>query len=272
MPELPEVETIMTLVKKRVINKRIINTKVINPKLRWPIDTKTIKKLNGQYVKEVYRRGKYLVFKFIDEELTLLIHLGMTGIISFIETGKYKKHKHDHFLMYLDNFIFIFNDVRKFGSIHLCNDLKNMFLIKNLGPEPLSDKFTSEYLYNLSKKRSCSIKEFIMNQKVVVGVGNIYATESLFLSKIHPAMKTNKLTLTSAKKLVKNIKIILVKAIKMGGTTIKDYINAEGKPGYFTQELLVYQQKYCPIHKKNKLKNMKISGRASYYCNQCQIK
>ena len=111
-----------------------------------------------------------------------------------------------------------------------------------------------------------------MNQKIVVGVGNIYATEALFLSKIHPAMRTNKLTLLKCKKLVSSIKSILSKAIKMGGTTIKDYVNAEGKPGYFTQELLIYQKDKCPIHKNNKVTNIKISGRASYFCDKCQIK
>jgi formamidopyrimidine-DNA glycosylase len=111
-----------------------------------------------------------------------------------------------------------------------------------------------------------------MNQKIVVGIGNIYAAEALFLSKIHPAMKTNKLTFLKCEMLVINIKSILLQAIKMGGTTIKDYVNAEGKPGYFTQKLLIYQKDTCPIHKNNKVTNIKLSGRASYFCDKCQIK
>ena len=272
MPELPEVETIMTLVKRRVENKKIKKTKVINPKLRWPIETRKVNNLQNKTIRSVLRRGKYLIFKFKSQEEILIIHLGMTGIISFKKTEDYEKHKHDHLLIYFSDFVFIFNDVRKFGSIHISNDLDKMFLIKNLGVEPLSSNFDTEYLYELSKKRSCTIKEFIMNQKIVVGVGNIYATEALFLSKIHPSMRTNELTLSKCRKLVSSIKRILSKAIKMGGTTIKDYINAEGKPGYFSQELLIYQKDTCPIHKNNKLTNIRISGRSSYFCDKCQIK
>jgi formamidopyrimidine-DNA glycosylase len=271
MPELPEVETIMTIVKRRVENKKIKKTKVINPKLRWPIETRKVKNLENKTIISVLRRGKYLVFKFKSQEQVLIIHLGMTGIITFKKIEDYEINKHDHLLMYFSDFIFIFNDVRKFGSIHISNEFEKMFLIKNLGVEPLSSDFDTEYLYELSKKRSCTIKEFIMNQKIVVGVGNIYATEVLFLSKIHPAMRTNELTFLRCKKLVSNIKSILSKAIKMGGTTIKDYMNADGKPGYFSQELLIYQKDTCPIHKKNKVSNIKISGRASYFCDKCQI-
>lgn len=272
MPELPEVETIMTLVKQRVENKKIKKTKVLNPKLRWPIDSKKVKELNNKTIRNVFRRGKYLIIEFNSKKEILIIHLGMTGVISFNNIRDYIKHKHDHFLLFFSDFMFVFNDVRKFGSIHICDDLEKMFLIKNLGVEPLSDEFNTKYLYELSKKRSCTIKEFIMNQKIVVGVGNIYATEALFLSKIHPAMRTNKLTLLKCERLVLNIKSILLKAIKMGGTTIKDYVNAEGKPGYFTQKLLIYQKDTCPIHKNNKVTNIKLSGRASYFCDKCQIK
>jgi len=272
MPELPEVETVMTLVKKRVESKKIKKTKVLNPKLRWPIDIKKVRDLENKIVSSVYRRGKYLIFKFNSKKEILIIHLGMTGIISFSTLKNYIKHKHDHFLLFFTDFILVFNDVRKFGSIHICDDLEEMFLIKNLGVEPLSNEFNTKYLYDLSKKRSCTIKEFIMNQKILVGVGNIYATEALFLSKIHPAMRTNKLTLLKCEKLVGNIKIILSKAIKMGGTTIKDYVNAEGKPGYFAQKLMIYQKTVCPIHKNIKLSNIRLSGRASYFCGKCQIK
>ena len=272
MPELPEVETIKTLVNKRVENKKIKKTKVLNPKLRWRVETRKINNLANKTIKSVFRRGKYLLFKFDSEKETLIIHLGMTGIISFINIEEYKKDKHDHLLIYFGEFILVFNDVRKFGSIHISEDYENMFLIKNLGVEPLSIEFNEEYLYKVSRKRSCTIKEFIMNQNILVGVGNIYATEALFLSKIHPAMRTNRLTILSSKKLVVSIKSILLKAIKMGGTTIRDYVNAEGKPGYFTQKLMIYQKDTCPIHKNNKVSNIKISGRASYFCDKCQIK
>ncbi len=270
MPELPEVETIMAFVRKRVINKKIIKTKVINRRLRWPIDSKKVRELEGLIVRDVYRRGKYLIIKLNREDMNLIIHLGMTGLISFSDSESYTKQKHDHLLLHFKNLILIYNDVRKFGSIHFSNRINNMFLIKNLGPEPLSCEFDEKYIYNLSKNRSCTIKELIMNQKIVVGVGNIYATEALFLSKIHPATKSSRVSFMKLKQLVKNIKLVLLQSIKMGGTTIKDYVNAEGKPGYFVQKLLIYQKEYCPIHKKNKINNIKISGRSSFFCNKCQ--
>jgi len=271
MPELPEVETVMSLVKKRVLDKKIIKTKVLNPKLRWPIDIKKIRDLEGLFIKNVFRRGKYIIIEFNCRNLSLIIHLGMTGIISFNDSKSYQTKKHDHLIIYFKDSILIFNDVRKFGSIHLCRKLNDMFLIKNLGLEPLSNMFTSKYIYNISRKKSCSIKELIMNQKIIVGIGNIYATEALFLSKIHPAMKASNLSLRKASKLVTNIKSVLQESIEMGGTTIKDYVNAEGQPGYFVQKLLIYQKKFCPIHKKHKVCNIKISGRSSFFCSKCQI-
>ena len=270
MPELPEVETIMSLVKRRLTNKKVIKCKVLNSKLRWPIETRKLKVLENRTIKCVKRRGKYILIEFELDKVILIIHLGMTGVISFANNHVYKRHKHDHFLLFFNDFIFVFNDIRKFGSIHLTKDISNMFLIKNLGVEPLSKKFDENYLLQLSKNRLCSIKEFIMNQKIVVGIGNIYATEALFLSKIHPKMKAKYLTLSKAKSLVSNIKDVLSQAIDMGGTTIKDYVNADGKPGYFTQKLNIYQKKTCPIHKNNTVKNIKISGRSSFFCNLCQ--
>ena len=145
-----------------------------------------------------------------------------------------------------------------------------MFLLKGLGPEPMSERFNTDYLFDKSNRRTCSVKELIMNQKVVVGIGNIYAAEAMFLSKIHPLSSANKIPKKKYEILVKNIKQVLSKAILMGGSTIKDFVNAEGKPGYFTQELLVYKKKYCPIHKKNLISNIKISGRSSFFCDKCQ--
>ena len=270
MPELPEVETVKSYVSRKVLNKKIIKTEVLNTKLRWPINSGKIGSIRGKTIKKVIRRGKYILIQFKQLSHTLVIHLGMTGIISFKDIDKYKKDKHDHFLIYFKTFVLIYNDVRKFGSIHITSEVNKMFLLKDLGPEPMSNNFNIEYLIDIAKKRTCSVKELIMNQKIVVGVGNIYATEALFLSKIHPGISANKVRKSQYIKLIKNIKSVLSRAISMGGSTIKDFINAEGKPGYFSQELLVYQKKYCPIHKKNLLSNLKISGRSSFFCNKCQ--
>ena len=270
MPELPEVETVKTFVCKQVLHKKIKNIKVLDKKLRWPVDSKKISKTIGKTIKQVTRRGKYILLQFGQPLLTIIIHLGMTGIISFKKENEYKKRKHDHFLMYFDECVLVYNDVRKFGSIHITNQTRDMFLLKDLGPEPISRKFNIDYLFDIANRRTCSVKELIMNQKVVVGIGNIYATEALFLSKIHPAALSKNITKQEYEKLIKNIKQVLSKAISMGGSTIKDFVNAEGNPGYFSQELLVYKKKYCPIHKKNLISNIKIAGRSSFFCDRCQ--
>ena len=270
MPELPEVETVKSYVGDKVLYKKIINIKVLNPKLRWPIDKRNIKKIIGKKIQKVDRRGKYILLQFEGISESLIIHLGMTGVISFMAVEDYNNHRHDHLLVYFEGFVLVYNDVRKFGSIHITNDVKNMFLIKDLGPEPMSQDFNSDYLYTKSKNRKCYVKELIMNQKVVVGIGNIYASESLFLSKIHPATISNRITKAQCRRLIINIQYVLSKAISMGGSTIRDFLNAEGKPGYFAQELLVYQKKYCTIHKNNLIRNLKIAGRSSFYCDKCQ--
>ena len=270
MPELPEVETVKSYLVKKIVHRKITNIKVLNSKLRWPINTRSVRRVIGYEIREVRRRGKYILLDFEGTQLSMVIHLGMTGIISLSKIGEYKKEKHDHLLIIFEDLILIYNDVRKFGSIHLTEETKNMFLLKNLGPEPMSGEFDSNYLFNASIDRKCSIKELLMNQKIVVGIGNIYVTESLFISKIHPSTPASRITKSQCKILIKNIKTVLSKAISMGGSTIKDFLNAEGKPGYFSQKLLVYQKTYCPIHKKNLIKNIRISGRSSFFCDICQ--
>ena len=270
MPELPEVETIMTLVKHRISNQSIRKIKVLNRNLRWPIETEKIRKLEGYRVKSIYRRGKYIIITFISTNLQLVLHLGMTGVISFKNIAEYSKNKHDHFLIYFDNFLMIFNDIRKFGSIHLTDDLSSLFLINNLGIEPLSKRFSGEYMYTLSRNKSCTIKDFIMNQKIVVGIGNIYATESLFMAGIFPGKASGSISKKKYHLLATNIKKVLRKAIKSGGTSIRNYKDTDGNPGYFAQKLLVYQKKYCSIHKSTLISNLKISGRSSFFCSKCQ--
>ena len=270
MPELPEVETVKSYVGNKITYKKIINIKVLNTKLRWPIDRANIKKIIGKKILKVDRRGKYILLQFEGISESIIIHLGMTGVISFTTAADYNIHKHDHLLMYFEGCVLVYSDVRKFGSIHITDDVSNMFLIKGLGPEPMSEDFNADYLYEKSKNRKCTIKELIMNQNIVVGIGNIYASESLFLSKIHPATIVNRISRAQFRRIITNVQFVLSKAISMGGSTIRDFLNAEGKPGYFAQELLVYKKKYCTIHKKNLISNLKIAGRSSFYCNKCQ--
>ena len=219
-------------------------------------------------IRDRYRRGKHIIFRL--DNGFLLIHLGMTGVIRYLKKGDDKKYgKHDHFDIELkDNSILRYNDVRKFGSLHWTDCIDEHFLIKNLGPEPLSKAFDHDYLRKSCKNRNIPIKNLIMDQNIVVGIGNIYASESLFLSKIRPNKRCKYLKDSDCKVLVESIKIILNRSIKAGGTTLKDFKSIDGKPGYFKQKLLIYDQLICKCG--NKIKNIKLGGRSSYYCSNCQ--
>lgn len=266
MPELPEVETICTAIKQSIDSPKIDELKIINNKLRWKINRNIPSRVNGQIIKKIYRRAKYIIMEF--DNGSLIIHLGMTG--QFRKThDTYQFHKHDHFSMKMsDNSIFVYNDVRKFGSIHWSSDIRRHFLIKNIGVEPLTNDLDSQYLKSKASKSKMKIKNFIMDQKIIAGVGNIYASEALFLSKIRPTKIANRLSKSMCNHLVKSIKTVLKKAVKYGGTSIKDYKTLDGDSGYFTQKLSVYGLDKCRCGEK--IRNVKISGRSSFYCPKCQ--
>ncbi len=271
MPELPEVETICRALKKNIKSREVSQFIVFNKNLRWKIDTKIKNLIKNNYLIKIERKGKYLLFFF--KNGSLIIHLGMTGFLKFVIKDKDKKtDTHDHYqIVFKDGTNLVYNDIRKFGSIHWEEKIENNFLIKNLGLEPLSDEFDSNYLYEIGKKRKITIKDLIMNQKIVTGIGNIYASESLFLAKIRPNKKSNKLNRQNYIDLVASIKKILKLAIKKGGTSIKDFKTIDGKPGYFSQDLSVYGRKNCPsCGKSSILKKLKINGRTSFFCNICQ--
>ena len=266
MPELPEVETVCNAIKKSIKTNKVKEFTIINPKLRWKIDKNIKKLLHKVDIKKIYRRGKYIILEF--KHGNLVIHLGMTGFIKFLK-NKYKIDKHDHYeIKFQDNTILRYNDVRKFGSVHWTKNIEDNFLIKNLGVEPLSKNFNYGYIQNISKKRNMAIKNIIMDQKIVVGIGNIYASEALYMSKIKPNKNCKALSTDNFKNLVRSIKKVLQKSIQAGGTSIKDFQNVDGAPGYFKQKLLVYGLKKC-ICGKN-IKNIKINGRSSFYCSSCQ--
>ncbi len=267
MPELPEVETVVKAIKKSIKSRQINKFKIINPSLRWRIDSKIPTIVKGKHIKNIYRRGKYIIFKL--DMGYLIIHLGMTGIIKFISDGDLHFAKHDHFdIEFKNDCILRYNDVRKFGSIHYCKHIDDHFLIKDLGPEPLESMFNKDYLKNKCSKKNIAIKNLIMNQNIVTGIGNIYACEALFMSGIRPNKKCKRLTLINYEKLVKAIKFVLKKAIKAGGTTLKDFRSLDGSPGYFQQKLLIYGKKSCECG--NKIKILKLGGRSSFFCNKCQ--
>lgn len=268
MPELPEVETVCEAIKQNIKSRDILKFNIFNSNLRWKIDKKINNNISNNHIDKIYRRGKYIIFSFIHG--SLLIHLGMTGVIKLLKKNiNNKTSKHDHFdIVFKNGDVLRYNDVRKFGSVHWAEDLKKHFLTKDLGVEPLSKDFNFEYLYKISKQKNVSIKNLIMNQKILTGVGNIYASESLYLSKIHPNKKSYRLTKGNHRELVLSIKKVLKKAIKSGGTSLKDFKNIDGTPGYFKQKLLIYGKEYCKCGEK--IKNIKINGRASFFCALCQ--
>tara|TARA_Y100001970_G_scaffold17718_2_gene19938 strand:- start:5143 stop:6009 length:867 start_codon:yes stop_codon:yes gene_type:complete len=287
MPELPEVEVVRRSLDSLVCGLKIINVDILNNKLRYKIP-KTIKSaLKNRKIISVRRRAKYLLIDTEDNN-TLLIHLGMTGKIFIlnkrkkltIKTSFYYNskilHKHDHIKIILGKYVeLIYNDVRKFGFIKLLktNLSKNNSNLSNLGPEPLSMNFNFKYLKTSCLKSKKNIKNFLMDQKYIAGLGNIYVNEILFKSSINPKKMTCSLKILEIKNIVKNTKIILYDSIKKGGSSIKDFNDISGKKGNFQQSFMVYDRESKDCMKKtcrSKIKKIYISNRSTFFCKNCQ--
>jgi len=267
MPELPEVETTKNGLAKLLTNKIITNVVILNSNLRWIVDQSINQKINNQTIKSFSRRGKYILFNL--DKGYLMIHLGMSGKINLVDTEE-PIQKHDHFLLHFDKKVMRFNDPRRFGSIFYLESLDHK-LLNSLGVEPLEDSFHNNYLFENSRNKTQNVKAFIMNSKVVVGVGNIYACESLFKTGINPKTKANKISKHRYIKLTENIKKILTKAIIAGGTTLQDFAKVDGKPGYFSQELSVYGREDENCYSCNgKIKRIVQNQRSTFYCPKCQ--
>ncbi len=238
MPELPEVETTLRGIKPHIEGEKIKKIIVRQPRLRWPVPKQLNEKLSSQKIQRLERRAKYLLFHFTKG--TLVIHLGMSGRLQILSLEIQAK-KHDHVDIELTNQkILRLTDPRRFGAVlWIEKEIQEHSLFKKLGPEPLSKNFSEKYLWPQIQNKSVAVKSFIMNQQVVVGVGNIYAAEALFLAKIHPATPAKNLTPQDCRRLITAIKTILRRAIRKGGTTLKDFLNSAGKPGYFVQQLQV---------------------------------
>ena len=266
MPELPEVETTKTSLLP-LIDQKVISVQVRESRLRWPIP-EDIEKLKGQKLLNLTRRSKYILAEF--EHDTMLWHLGMSGSFRLCDANT-ELRKHDHLIIQFEDAELRYHDPRRFGCILWLDPNSQSKLIDTLGPEPLSDAFNAEYLGEKFKKKNVGAKVAIMDNHIVVGVGNIYATESLFNLGIHPAQPASSLTRLQIEKLVIEVKRILKQAIDLGGSTLRDYTNAMGENGYFQQTLLAYGRagEMC-INCETTLENLKLGQRASVFCPQCQ--
>lgn len=270
MPELPEVETTRCGIEPHLLGQTITKIIVRNRKLRWPVPANLSTELTQQIVNSVRRRGKYLLLSV--DRGTLIIHLGMSGSLRILPTDS-PAEKHDHVeLQLLSGQCLRLRDPRRFGCVLWTrrDPLKHK-LLAGLGPEPLLEDFDSNYLYTRSHNRKQAIKSFIMDSKVVVGVGNIYASEALFLASIHPQRAAGRVSEKRYQLLVSVIKKVLTAAIEQGGTSLRDFTRSDGSPGYFQQQLNVYGRsgESCP-NCSQPIRQLTISQRASYYCPHCQ--
>jgi formamidopyrimidine-DNA glycosylase len=270
MPELPEVETTRKGIAPYVVGETVKDIIIRERNLRWPIPTTLKRSLKNQLIRKLRRRAKYLLF--YTDKGCMILHLGMSGNLRVLDCT-INHDKHDHVdIIFESGHLLRFHDPRKFGSIHWSKDdpLEHK-LINHLGPEPLGEEFNTDYLYAKSRKRTQAVKTFIMDSRIVVGVGNIYASEALFRAGIKPTVNAGKISKARYEKLVNEIKNVLSDAIEKGGTTLRDFFNGDGKPGYFSQELNVYNREGEPCKKCNrKIKMIRLGQRSTYYCPNCQ--
>lgn len=271
MPELPEVETVKRGIAPHLLKRCFQKVTVRDHRLRWPVDPNLADHLLGHEILSVERRAKYVLVRLVTGYL--VIHLGMSGRLYFV-TADMPVAKHDHLDWQLsDGQILRYTDPRRFGAVIWIagDDVSAHKLFVSLGPEPLQEEFDAAYLFKRSRKRKVPIKSFLMNAHVVVGVGNIYANEALFMAGISPMREAGSISLARYTRLVSEIKQVLEKAIAQGGTTLKDFVGGDGKPGYFKQELQVYGRggKACNSCERV-LHEIRMSQRTTVFCKSCQ--
>lgn len=271
MPELPEVETTRRGIAPRVLGRHIRALRVYEHRLRWPIARDLPRRVDDARVISVDRRAKYLLLG-LEGERTLLWHLGMSGNLRVLPEHT-PRRKHDHVDLVLDSDETLrFNDPRRFGSLHLIEgDPSAHPLLHRLGPEPLGASFDADYLWQRTRGRRIAIKPFVMNANVVVGVGNIYASEALFRAGIRPGRRAGNLRREEVTQLVTAIREVLRMAIEVGGTTLRDYVGADGVPGYFRQKLFVYERASKPCRRCGTPIQQRVQAqRSTYWCGSCQ--
>ena len=272
MPELPEVETVKESLKLRLSNKKIIRARVLwDNIISYPSKDEFIKEIANQTIRDVKRRGKFLMFDL--DDYFLLSHLRMEGKYFFKKSGD-NIDKHEHVIFELDdNTELRYRDTRKFGKMYLIKkeNIDKIGPLVELGLEPWDNKLTSKYLLDKYKNKRLPIKTVLLDQSIIVGIGNIYADEILFLCKINPLKKCNLITEEAADNIIKYTRSVLEEAIKMGGTTIRTYSSVDGVHGLFQKELLVHgkDKDTCP-ECNTKIEKIRVGGRGTYYCPNCQ--
>ncbi|CAB5525710.1 bifunctional DNA-formamidopyrimidine glycosylase/DNA-(apurinic or apyrimidinic site) lyase [Stutzerimonas stutzeri] len=269
MPELPEVETTRRGIEPYLVGQRVSRVLVRDRRLRWPIPEDLDVRLSGQRIEAVERRAKYLLIRA--ESGTLIVHLGMSGSLRLVDAAS-PAAKHEHVDILLESGQALrYTDPRRFGAMLWSDEPLAHVLLASLGPEPLGEDFDGYRLYRLSRGRSMAVKPFIMDNAVVVGVGNIYASEALFAAGIDPRRPAGSISRARYLKLGEEIRRILAMAIERGGTTLRDFVGGDGKPGYFQQELFVYGRggEFCR-NCGGTLREIRLGQRASVYCGRCQ--
>jgi len=269
MPELPEVETTRRGLLPHVVGRAIARIEVREPRLRWPVAKELPRALSDTRIESLERRAKYLLFG--TGAGTLLVHLGMSGSLRYLPTPV-SPGAHDHIdVHFADGGALRFNDPRRFGSFMLTSEPAAHPLLKDLGPEPLGEDFDADYLWRASRNRRVAIKQHLMNSHIVVGVGNIYASEALFRAGIHPRRMAGRLARARFEPLVDAVRDVLRDAIDEGGTTLRNFVGGDGKPGYFRGSLRVYDRDGSPCVTCGTAIERRVLGqRATFYCPRCQ--
>jgi formamidopyrimidine-DNA glycosylase len=275
MPELPEVETVRRGLLRNVHRMRVATTRLRRADLRWRVPAAAFAALQGATLADVHRRSKYLLLRF-DGDQVALVHLGMSGrlLVTRHHAGsRLPWLRHEHWRLYFDELVLRFIDARRFGVLDVVGaaDLANHRLLRGLGPEPFDAVFDAEYFHARSRQRKVSVKNFVMDARHVVGVGNIYASEVCFAAGVRPRRRAGSLTRHECRQLVAAVRSVLQAAIRRGGTTLRDYLGVDSEAGYFGQELMVYGRagepcRHCGTH----IKRVREGGRSTFYCCGCQ--
>lgn len=269
MPELPEVETTRRGLEPLLVGNSIESFEIREPRLRWPVPSDLDARLGNRRIERLGRRAKYLLI--VTDGGTLIVHLGMSGSLRYLP-NPLRAAAHDHVdILLAGGGRLRFNDPRRFGSLHFAAEPLDHPLLRHLGPEPLGEDFNGEYLARACAGRRVAIKQYIMNSRVVAGVGNIYASEALFRAGIHPARQAGRIARRRLDGLVDAVRAVLDDAIGEGGTTLRDFVASDGRPGYFKLSLAVYDRAGAPCPRCGlPIRMHRLGQRASYYCTACQ--